>query len=292
LTIESEPVLTANGLWKRYRRRGPWVIQDVSVTIPAGSITAIVGPNGAGKSTLIRTWMGFERPSQGSVSVVGIDPWRKRPAALAQIGYVPQAASLYRGLSVREHLEFARVLRPAFDFDLARGHLIALGIPARQRAGDLSGGQQAQLGLAIALGTRAPVLLLDEPLASLDPLARRDFLRILVDAVRDGGHTAFLSSHIVTDVEEACDRLIVISDGQIRLDASVAEARAGHWIAGDLSEPPDVVGSFPAPNGRQIRVGRDISPSGNVRPASLEEIVLAYLAAGKVTSPVDLGWPA
>lgn len=265
----------------------------MSLQVPRGSITAIVGPNGAGKSTLIRTWMGFERPSRGNVSVTGIDPWRHRPAALAEIGYVPQASSLYRGLTVREHLELARVLRPSFDFDIARRHLIALAIPAWQRAGELSGGQQAQLGLAIALGTQAPVLLLDEPLASLDPLARRDFLRILVESVREHGRSAFLSSHIVTDVEEACDRIVVISDGRIRLDDGVAEARARHWIAeAGTRAVVEIVGSFPAPGGGDIAVAMGPVPGSGARQATLEEIVLAYLAAGKKTDPVDLGWAA
>lgn len=216
-----------------------------------------------------------------------------RPAALAQIGYVPQASSLYRGLSVREHLDLAGVLRPSFDFDLARRHLIALGIPARQRAGELSGGQQAQLGLAIALGTRAPVLLLDEPLASLDPLARRDFLRILVESVHEHGCSALLSSHIVTDVEEACDRIVVVSDGRIRLDDSVVEARARHWVveAGAGLEG-EIVGSFPGLGGGDLTVALGALSGGDARWASLEEIVLAYLAAGKKTDPVDLGWAA
>lgn len=289
----SEAVLAASGLRKRYRRRGPWVLDDITLAVAQGSITAIVGPNGAGKSTLIRTWMGFERPSAGGVTVTGIDPWRHRPAALAQIGYVPQASSLYRGLSVREHLELAGVLRPTFDFDLARRHLIALGIPARQRAGELSGGQQAQLGLAMALGTRAPVLVLDEPLASLDPLARRDFLRILVEAVRDGGHTAFLSSHIVTDVEEAADRLIVISDGRIRLDDDVAEIRDQHWIVGPSTDGgATIVGDFPSATGGQVTLARSSVPLADARAATLEEIVLGYLAVGRHVDPIDLGWAA
>jgi len=288
-----ESVLEAAGLWKRYRRGGPWVLQDVSLGVPSGSITAIVGPNGAGKSTLIRTWMGFERPTKGQVSVDGINPWRHRPAALARIGYVPQAASLYRDLSVRDHLDLAHVLRRDFDSGIGRRHLIALGIPARQRAGDLSGGQQAQLGLALALGTQAPVLLLDEPLASLDPLARRDFLHILSEAVKQDGRTAFLSSHIVTDVEEACDRLIVMSDGRIRLDGSVADARSYHWIVdaagrGDV----DVVGTFPGPDGQDLALARGEAGPVAGRAATIEEIVLGYLAAGKVTEAVDLGWVA
>jgi ABC-2 type transport system ATP-binding protein len=289
----SETVLAANGLWKRYRRRGPWVLHDMSLQVPRGSITAIVGPNGAGKSTMIRTWISFERPSRGQVSVDGIDPWRHRPAALARIGYVPQAASLYRDLSVRDHLDLAHVLRRDFDSGVARRHLIALGIPAGQRAGDLSGGQQAQLGLALALGTQAPVLLLDEPLASLDPLARRDFLRILTEAVKAERRTAFLSSHIVSDVEEACDRLIVISDGRIRLDGGVADLRSQHWIVdAGAREGADVIGAFPGPGGQELALARGQAPPAAGRAATLEEIVLGYLAAGKVTQAGDLGWAA
>jgi ABC-2 type transport system ATP-binding protein len=293
MVAPSEPVLAATGLWKRYRRRGPWVLHDVSLEVPRGSITAIVGPNGAGKSTLIRTWMSFERPSRGQVSVDGIDPWRHRPKALRRIGYVPQAASLYRDLSVRDHLDLARVLRHDFDAGVARRHLIALGIPARQRAGDLSGGQQAQLGLALALATQAPVLLLDEPLASLDPLARRDFLRILTETVKGDGRTAFLSSHIVTDVEEACDRLIVISDGRIRLDGGVADARSQHWIVEAAGRQDlDLIGAFPGPGGKELALARAEAAPVAGSSATLEEIVLGYLAAGKVTEAADLGWAA
>jgi ABC-2 type transport system ATP-binding protein len=291
LTSPSDNVLAAEGLWKRYGRRRPWVIQDVSIGVPAGTITAIVGPNSAGKSTLIRTWMGFERPTQGRVTVDGIDPWRHRSAALARIGYVPQAASLYRDLTVREHLQLARILRPQFEAEIARRHLITLGIPPRQKAGELSGGQQAQLGLAIALGTTAPVLLLDEPLASLDPLARRDFLKILVDAVRTDGRTAFLSSHIVTDVEEACDRLIVLAGGRILLDESVASARALHTVSVNGAGLADSVGSFSAADGATLTLLRREVHS-DAPQATLEEIVLGYLSAGQRRASVEAEWAA
>jgi ABC-2 type transport system ATP-binding protein len=127
--------LSTEGLWKRYRRTGPWALRDVTLAVPHGSITAIVGPNGAGKSTLIRTWMSFEPPSRGRVLVDGIDPWRARPAALARVGYVPQAASLYRDLSVADHVELAAILHHGFDPLVARERLAVLAIPARQRAG-------------------------------------------------------------------------------------------------------------------------------------------------------------
>ena len=199
----------AHGLGKRYRRR-QWALRDVDVSVPAGSITALVGPNGAGKSTLIKAGIGFERPTAGRVFVDGVDPWKERGRAIRRVGYVPQSPSLYRELTVDDHVRLAATLRRGFDVDLARRRLDQLAIPLTSRADELSGGQQAQVGLALALGTRAPVLLLDEPLASLDPLARREFLHVLVDAVRADGATALLSSHVITDIEQACDRLLVL----------------------------------------------------------------------------------
>ncbi len=289
---QTDPAVTSEGLWKRYGRRRPWALRDVTLSAPTGSITAIVGPNGAGKSTLIRTWMGFERPTSGRVLVDSIDPWHDRPAALARVGYVPQAASLYRDLTVRDHLELASLLRHRFDQAVARQHLIALGISPRQRAGELSGGQQAQLGLALALGTRAPVLLLDEPLASLDPLARRDFLRILVEAVRSEGTTALLSSHIVTDVQEACDRVIVLSSGRILLNDAVVSAQASHAVGLGPMMCRAVVGSFSGPGGEELSLMHAPPAGDDARAATLEEIVLGYLVAGQQVESVEAEWAA
>ena len=273
----TDPVLEARGLAKRYRRR-VWALGGVDLELPAGGITALVGPNAAGKSTLIKTWVGFERPTRGSVRVAGIDPWKDRSAALAKLGYVPQSPSLYDGLSVEDHLDLARQLRPGFDRDYARTRLAQLDIPATQGARDLSGGQQAQVALALALGTRAPILLLDEPLASLDPLARREFLHVLADAVRVDGATALLSSHIVTDVEQSCDRLIVLGVGKVLLQDTVAAALDAHAIS--LTARTDAVASFAAPDGSRIAL---VHGSAD-RPATLDEVVLGYLASGRPSS--------
>jgi ABC-2 type transport system ATP-binding protein len=273
--------LEAQGLGKRYRRR-QWALRDVDVTVPRGSITALVGPNGAGKSTLIKAAIGFERPTTGRVLVEGIDPRRNRGGAVRRVGYVPQAASLYRELSVADHLRLARSLRPDFDATVARRRLDDLAIPLDSRADELSGGQQAQVGLALALGTRAPVLLLDEPLASLDPLARREFLHVLVDAVKSEGHTALLSSHVITDIEQACDRLLVLVGGRKLLDLSIAEALAAHWIVTGAAAPAGtVVGVFPGPAGEPLAL---VTGSGraDARHPSLEELVLGHLAAGRL----------
>jgi len=273
----ADPILETHELAKRYRR-GVWALQGIDLELPAGGITALVGPNAAGKSTLIKTWVGFEKPTRGSVRVAGIDPWKDRSAALAKLGYVPQSPALYDGLSVEDHLDLARQLRPSFDRDYARSRLAQLDIPADRGARSLSGGQQAQVALALALGTRAPILLLDEPLASLDPLARREFLHVLTDAVRGDGATALLSSHIVTDVEQACDRLIVLGIGRILLHDTVADAMAAHAISS--TEHEDAVASFGAPDGSRIWL---IRGTGD-RPATLDEVVLGYLASGRSTA--------
>jgi ABC-2 type transport system ATP-binding protein len=271
---DTDPVLETRGLAKRYRR-AVWALKGIDLALPAGGITALVGPNAAGKSTLIKTWVGFEKPTRGSVAVMGVDPWRDRSAALAKLGYVPQSPALYDGLSVEDHLDLARQLRPSFDRDYARNRLAQLDIPADRGGRDLSGGQQAQVALALALGTRAPILLLDEPLASLDPLARREFLHVLADAVRTDGATALLSSHIVTDVEQSCDRLIVLGVGKVLLHETVAEALAGHGIA--LEPRADAVATFAAPDGSRISLVRGAAD----RPATLDEVVLGYLASGR-----------
>jgi ABC-2 type transport system ATP-binding protein len=279
----AEPILEAHALAKRYGRR-TWALTGIDLALPEGGITAVVGPNAAGKSTLIKTWVGFERPTRGGVTVAGIDPWRNRSGALAHLGYVPQSPSLYDALSVDDHLELALQLRPGFDRAYARHRLDELGIPGDQGARSLSGGQQAQVALALALGTRAEILLLDEPLASLDPLARREFLHVLTDAVRSNGSTALLSSHIVTDVEQACDRLVVLGVGRVLLHDTVAEALATHWIATDATRiDGDTVATFAGPAGERLTLVRRLpgAPAVELRTATLEEVVLGYLASGR-----------
>ena len=277
-------ILETNDVGKRYGRRN-WVIRHVDIAVPDGSITALVGPNGSGKSTLLKAWIGFERPSEGRVLVDGIDPWRARAAGLMRIGYVPQAPSLYRELTVEDHVRLAGTLRPGFDADLARRRVDDLDIPWTSRADQLSVGQQAQVGLALALGTRAPVLLLDEPLASLDPLARREFLHVLVRSVRADGVTVLLSSHVITDIEQACDRLLVLAAGRALLDLPIAGAIAEHRVlpAGSERGPGTVVGTFPGPAGERLDLVAGDPTHG--RAATLEEVVLGHLASARADRP-------
>jgi ABC-2 type transport system ATP-binding protein len=277
-----QPALRAVSLAKRFRRR-TWALQGIDLDIPSGSITALVGPNAAGKSTLLKTWLGFERPTSGTVEVAGIDPFHRRAAALAHVGHVPQSPTLYDALTADEHLELAAQLRPGFDRAYARERLERLSIPGDQLGRTLSGGQQAQVALAIALGTRADILLLDEPLASLDPLARREFLHVLTDAVRERQTTAVLSSHIVTDVEQACDRIVVLGVGRVLLHDAVAHALADHEVMSGPIPPTDAIGSFASPRGQPMTLARRAADAARSpgRPATLEEIVLGYLAAGR-----------
>jgi ABC-2 type transport system ATP-binding protein len=285
-------VLEANGYGKRYRRR-TWALRNVELSVPEGSITALVGPNGSGKSTLIRSWIGFERATEGRLSTGGVDPQRDPAGAVARVGYVPQSPSLYRDLSVAEHITLATTLRDGFDAALAAHYIERLSIPLAAMASELSGGEAAQVGLALALGTRARILLLDEPLASLDPLARREFLHVLVDAVRSEGHTALLSSHVITDIEQACDRLIVLGKGHTLLDLSISEALAHHRVIegtpGGSIASDGLVGSFPSPGGEPLTLVRvpgaqSLATDGPAagRPATLEEVVIGHMAAGRL----------
>lgn len=278
--------LEAESVAKVYRRSAPPALSGVDLRIPTGSITALVGPNGAGKSTLMKAWVGFERPTLGRVLVHGADPFASRKAALRRIGYIAQQPALYREFSVADHLDLARSLRASFDRKLAERRLHDLGVPTTRLAGQLSGGQQAQVSLAIVLATGADTLLLDEPLAALDPLARREFIYVLAGHIRERGGTAVLTSHIATDVEQAADRLVVLEAGKAILDADVAAALATHQV-GPVDPPmrPGVVrvGSF---LGRTefltlIRIEADDRLIEGFRAATIEELMLGYLAAGR-----------
>lgn len=277
----SLPALEAIGLSKRYGR-GTWALRDISICIEAGRITALVGPNAAGKSTLMKTWVGFERPTDGMARVHGLDPWRSRSAALERVAYLPQAPALYRDLTIRDHFSMVEHYRSTFEISTALKWLDRLAISPQARPRELSGGQVAQVGLAIALGSRVSILLLDEPLASLDPLARHEFLEVLRDAAVADHRTVVLSSHIVGDIAQVCDWIIVLGAGQKSLDSSVPDALARHRVI-----PPDHVRGArehligPLPDGRLV-VESDVPEHPDA--ATLEEIVLAYLAMGRTAA--------
>lgn len=276
--------LETQGLSKRYGRR-VWALRDIDLRVPEGYVTALVGPNAAGKSTLLRTWMGFERPTEGVVRICGLDPIRDRRRVLPRVGYVPQQPGLYRDLTVREHLAIARHYRPAFDTRRAARRLADLDIPLESKARELSGGQVAQLSLSLSICSRAEILLLDEPLANLDPLARREFLLSLRQVVKEDGITAVMSSHSVSDIELASDRLVVLGVGLKLLDDSLASAIANHRLAADLAtRAENAVAQIATSNDGTISLVRVAGSSANspeLRPASLEDVVLGYLAYGR-----------
>lgn len=274
----SPAALVAEGLGRRYRRRGPWALRGVTLRIRPGSITALVGPNGAGKTTLIRCWIGFERPDEGRVLVLGRDPQRRRGEVVASVGYVAQSNSLYRDFTIEDHLRLVESYRGSFDRLGARQRLRSIGLEPGRRISDLSAGERSKVALAIALSLRAPVLLLDEPMANLDPLARREFLRLLLDEVQHEGTTVILSSHIVTDVEEGCSDLIVLSRGRVLLHDSIEAARRGHMVLpASRLDGSATVGTFVGPGGELLSLVRSPAPPGS--EASLEGVVLGYLAA-------------
>lgn len=281
------PALFAEHLTKRYRR-GVTALRDVSLEVGWGRVTALVGPNAAGKSTLIKTWVGFERPTEGKVLVGGVDPWRDRARSVALSAYLPQTPALYPELTAAEHINLAAHYRPALAWQEAMTRLRRLNVPTDRPARALSGGQAAQLGLAIALATHAPILLLDEPMASLDPLARREFIDALRDGVRESGASALLSSHVVTDVEQAADWLVVLGVGRKLLDMSLADAVTTHRVSPTDRLPPDDVLVAQLPGGRGALVQ---SPRGsrNGRDASLEDVVMGYLSKDRTDDSSEVG---
>ena len=236
--------LHAGNVSKRYGRSTS-ALRDVSVDVPCGGITALVGPNAAGKSTLIKTWIGFERPTAGRVSVAGVISRCSAEQASAKIAYVPQRPELYRELTVSQNITYAAYLRPALDVAGAIAYVDRLSIPLDARLARLSGGQAAQVVLSIALASGAEILLLDEPLASLDPLARHEVLELLQRAVEERGLTALLSSHIVRDVEQASDHLIVLGVGRVLPQHQHRVAIQEHRVVADSSVAETAVAQLP-----------------------------------------------
>ena len=218
-------LLAASGLGKRYRRR--WALSGCTLEIPAGRVVGLVGPNGAGKTTLLHLAAGLIAPTTGTLEVLGGRPG-DGPVQLARVGFVAQDTPVYPGLSVGGHLRMARYLNPGWDGAEARRRIEQLGIDPRQRAGRLSGGQRAQLALTLAVAKRPDLLILDEPVASLDPLARREFLRSVAGTVAGRGTNVVLSSHLVADLELICDYLVVLVASRVRLAGDIAELLASH----------------------------------------------------------------
>jgi ABC-2 type transport system ATP-binding protein len=233
------PAFQTQALGKRYGSH--WALRECSLVIPPGSVTALVGPNGAGKTTLLHLAIGLIEPSAGEVRVLGWSAWEQPELVLPRVGFVAQDHPLYRGFRLAEMLRLGRELNPHWDEELARERLARLGIPLEQKIGRLSGGQQAQVALTLALAKRPELLVLDEPIASLDPLARREFLQSVMEAVAEGGLTVVLSSHLVAELERVCDHVVILAGGGVRLAGSIEQIVGSHrLLTGPRSDPASV----------------------------------------------------
>jgi ABC-2 type transport system ATP-binding protein len=278
--------LETNKLSKRYGRT--WALQDCTLNLPAGRVAALVGPNGAGKTTLLHLAVGLLEPTEGEVQIFGCSPLRQPTEALPRLGFVAQDTPLYKGFTVAEMLTLGRKLNPSFDDAMARARMQKLGIPLERRAGKLSGGQQEQVALVLALAKRPDLLLLDEPLSSLDPLARREFLRTLMDAVAESGLTVLLSSHIIGDLERVGDYLVILSASHVQLAGDIQEMAKTHKrLIGPRQDEAAVASVHTVIEAshteRQTTLlvrtnGPLFDPSWEVQEVSMEDIVLAYLS--------------
>jgi ABC-2 type transport system ATP-binding protein len=283
-------VIETEGVGKRYGRL--WALTDCTLSIPAGHVVGLVGPNGAGKTTLLNLATGMVVPTAGTIQVLGGRP-AVGPAQLARVGYLAQDAPVYAGLSVADHLRLGAHLNPGWDAELARSRIKRLDMSFGQKAGTLSGGQRAQLALTLAVGKRPEVLILDEPVASLDPLARREFLQDLMEAVAEQGLSVVLSSHLISDLERVCDYLIVLVASRVRVAGPVEVLLATHHLLSGPRRDPDTL-----PAGQHVisashtdqqttllvrTTDEVLDPAWTAAEVGLEDLVLAYMsqAAGR-----------
>jgi len=277
--------LDTTDLGKRYGRS--WALRDCTMRLPAGRVAALVGPNGAGKTTLLQLTVGLTPPSTGSVQVFGASPWNQPDVVLPQIGFLAQDRPLFRGFTGEEMLTVGRKLNPCWDDALPRSRLGRLNIPLNRKVGKLSGGQQSQVALVMALAKRPDLLLLDEPVAALDPLARREFLQTLMEAVAENGTTVLLSSHIIADLERVCDYLIILSASRVQLAGDIDLIQHQHKLLVGPRCEPDAVAHIHTvveathtqrQTSLMVRLNGHVwDPSWEVHDVALEEIVLAYL---------------
>ena len=277
--------IQATALGKRYGRT--WALRESTLTVPTGRVVGLVGSNGAGKSTFLNLAVGLLQPTEGQITVLGGRPGRKVDQ-LAKVGFLAQDVPLYSGLTVGDHLRLGARLNPKWDARAAEARIARVGLDRSQRAGGLSGGQRAQLALAVAIGKCPELLILDEPVASLDPLARREFLADLMDLAADG-LSIVLSSHLLADVERVCDHLIVLAAGRVRLAGDVDGLLATHKVLVGARRDPDRLPTDQtviqqSHTDRQstflVHTAKPVlDPTWTVSDVGLEDLVLAYMAA-------------
>jgi ABC-2 type transport system ATP-binding protein len=290
------PVLDCAGLGHRYGRRGPWGLRDCTLTVPAGRVVALIGPNGAGKTTLLQLAAGLLPATEGTVRVADAAPAQR----LEQIGFAPQGAPLWPHLRVRDVLGIGAHLNPRWDAGLADDRMASLGIAPRARISALSGGQRAQVALTMVLAKRPELLLLDEPLANLDPIARRAFLASMFEACAHTGAAVLFSSHVIAELERICDDLVVLAGGRVRLAGDIDQLRRTHRVITGPVGWPTTTATQPAamPNDGQdggwqlisarqaagrttalVRIDGHLLPGPGLDAAepTFDELVLGYL---------------
>jgi ABC-2 type transport system ATP-binding protein len=280
-----DTVIETHGLTKYYRRHP--ALLDVDLAVPSGRVIGLVGPNGAGKSTLLELACGLLRPTAGTITVLGGTP-AGSPAQLARVGFVAQDTPVYTGLTVDDHLRLGAHLNPAWDQELAARRIRQIGLDPARRAGRLSGGQQAQLALTVAAAKRAELLIFDEPVGGLDPLARRQFLQSLLDFVAELAVTVVLSSHLISDLEQVCDHLIVLVASEVRVAGEVDDLLdTHHRLVGPRAELDELTAGAEVIQAEhqvdhstlivRFPAGLPAASPPTSERLSLEELVLAYL---------------
>jgi ABC-2 type transport system ATP-binding protein len=274
--VDSTIALEAVGLGKQYRRG--WALRDCTFELPAGSIAALVGPNGAGKSTLLHLTNGLLTPTTGHVR------------AHQKLAFLGQDKPLYRRFTVAEMLRAGASMNPDWDNAYATKLVEEADVPMRARIGTLSGGQRTRVALAVALGRRPQLIMLDEPLSDLDPLARKEVMQTLLAEVADTGMTVLLSSHVLSDLESACDYLLLLANGRIHLSGDVEDLLAQHRVmigSSDLAMPAAFVDSSRTTRQATVLARTTTAEAGwELHEPSLEELALAYLRSAKENKEV------
>jgi ABC-2 type transport system ATP-binding protein len=277
--------LCATDLGKRYGRK--WALSNCTLDIPTGHVVGLVGPNGAGKTTLLHLAVGLLTPSAGEINVLDEGP-ATSAEQLGRIGFVAQNTPVYDNLSIEAHLSMGAALNPTWDAQLAKRRMDELGLDPSQRAGALSGGQRSQLALTLAIAKRPSLLLLDEPVAALDPLARREFLATLMEVMADTEVSVILSSHLVADLDRVCDYLVVLAAAQVQVNGEIDDLLSSHHrLVGSrrdvdtLAHSARVIEVSHTERQTTVVVASDdpiLDPTWSVEPLTLEDLVLAYMA--------------
>jgi len=282
------PALHTAGLGKRYGH--VWGLRDCTLAVPAGAIVGLVGPNGAGKTTLLEMIIGLLKPTEGQIEVFGHTAQANTAETLARVGYVAQNHPMYPDFTVADMFHLGQAMNPAWDMGMATARMEALDVPLNRKVKALSGGQQAQIALAMALAKRAPLLVLDEPVASLDPIARLEFMREVMAQVADGDLTVIIASHVVSELERFCDFLVVLTHGHVQLAGPVDGLLGEHQMLTVPRATPDadlpgtiihrddsdrhssvLLRTSPATPALQAH------PDWRIETVSVEELVMAYL---------------